>query len=54
MSMGEALEAARRADVAIEIKGSGRAVAQEPRAGMVRIDPSEHSLHARVLFTPPQ
>jgi cell division protein FtsI (penicillin-binding protein 3) len=48
MSMAEALQAARRAGVRLEIVGSGRATAQSPGPGALR-----HGAVCTVSFTPP-
>jgi cell division protein FtsI (penicillin-binding protein 3) len=48
MSMAEALQAARRAGVRLEIAGSGRATAQSPGPGAMR-----HGAVCKVSFTPP-
>ncbi len=48
MSMAEALQAARRAGVRLEIVGSGRATGQSPGPGALR-----HGAVCKVSFTPP-
>ncbi len=48
MSMGEVIEAARRARLAIEVTGSGRAVGQSPGPGRARA-----GARCRVQFAPP-
>jgi len=48
MSMAEALVAAKRAGVRLEIVGSGRATAQSPGPGALR-----HGAVCKVSFTPP-
>ncbi len=48
MSLGEALAAAKRAGVRLEIAGSGRATAQSPGPGALR-----HGAVCTVSFTPP-
>ncbi|MCA1665297.1 MAG: PASTA domain-containing protein, partial [Myxococcales bacterium] len=48
MSMAEALQAARRAGVRLEVVGSGRATAQSPGPGALR-----HGAVCTVSFTPP-
>ena len=48
MSMAEALQAARRAGVRLEVVGSGRASGQSPGPGALR-----HGAVCTVSFTPP-
>ncbi|HEX9100618.1 MAG TPA: penicillin-binding protein [Polyangia bacterium] len=48
MSMAEALQAARRAGVRLEVVGSGRATGQSPGPGALR-----HGAVCKVSFTPP-
>jgi cell division protein FtsI (penicillin-binding protein 3) len=48
MSMGEVLEAAKRAQLAVEVAGSGRVVSQSPGPG-----PARYGARCRVQFAPP-